>query len=213
MAAKISSFLGISTFNVFLCHAFILILLFIIFNFCLPMWQIKGVQQWRPQTMTMTVTNHDDQLGEIYPTMLNELNRTFGVKVFHVFVAVAVMVMVCGRHGIKIYKTHCANWPPSWPLVSTAASSGRSTSRRASGLLWFPPSLWLQPPPVLTSLSDEKPGRSSWLIMRSSLSVSERLLLSPLLLMLLVCALLDWSRPDTSHSDPSPNTCSHYHWH
>jgi len=59
--------------------------------------------------MTMTVTNHDDQLGEIYPTMLNELNRTFGVKVFHVFVAVAVMVMVCGRHGIKIYKTHCAN--------------------------------------------------------------------------------------------------------
>jgi len=23
----------------------------------------------------MTATNHDDQLGEIYPTMLNELNR------------------------------------------------------------------------------------------------------------------------------------------
>ena len=28
----------------------------------------------------MTATNHDDQLGEIYPTMLNELNCTFGVS-------------------------------------------------------------------------------------------------------------------------------------
>jgi len=28
----------------------------------------------------MTATNHDDQLGEIYPTMLNELNWTFGVS-------------------------------------------------------------------------------------------------------------------------------------
>jgi len=37
-------------------------------------------------------TNHDDQLGEIYPTMLNELNCTFGVSFsrFH----------CCGRHGI-----------------------------------------------------------------------------------------------------------------
>jgi len=34
--------------------------------------------------------NHDDQLGEIYPTMLNELNCTFGVSFsrFH----------CCGRH-------------------------------------------------------------------------------------------------------------------
>ena len=47
---------------------------------------------------TMMATNHDDQLGEIYPTMLNELNCTFGV--FHVFIAVAVMVMVCGRRGL-----------------------------------------------------------------------------------------------------------------
>ena len=41
---------------------------------------------------TMTATNHDDQLGEIYPTMLNELNCTFGVSLsrFH----------CCGRHGI-----------------------------------------------------------------------------------------------------------------
>jgi len=29
---------------------------------------------------TMTATNHDDQLGGIYPTMLNELNCTFGVS-------------------------------------------------------------------------------------------------------------------------------------
>jgi len=28
----------------------------------------------------MMATNHDDQLGEIYPTMLNELNRTFGIS-------------------------------------------------------------------------------------------------------------------------------------
>jgi len=45
--------------------------------------------------------NHDDQhqLGEIYPTMLNELNCSFGT-VFHVFIAVDVMVMVCGHHGL-----------------------------------------------------------------------------------------------------------------
>jgi len=41
---------------------------------------------------TMTATNHDDQLGEIYPMMLNDLNCTFGVSFsrFH----------CCGRHGI-----------------------------------------------------------------------------------------------------------------
>jgi len=30
--------------------------------------------------LTMTATNHDDQLGEIYPTMLQELNCTFHVS-------------------------------------------------------------------------------------------------------------------------------------
>ena len=41
----------------------------------------------------MTATNHDDQLGEIYTTMLNELNRTVHLAlVFHVFIAVAVTV-------------------------------------------------------------------------------------------------------------------------
>jgi len=57
----------------------------------------------------MTATNNDDQLGEIYPTMLNELNSTSGVS-FHFFIAVAILlwpsrtwfvaVMVCGCRGI-----------------------------------------------------------------------------------------------------------------
>jgi len=54
-------------------------------------------------------TNNDDQLGEIYPTMLNELNSTFGVSFSRFFIAVTVMVMVCRRCGL---------WPlwlwPSW---------------------------------------------------------------------------------------------------
>ena len=65
--------------------------------------------------MTMTATNHDDQLGEIYLTMLNELNCTFGVSSSHFhccgrhghvlwpswFVAVMVVaIMVCCHHGI-----------------------------------------------------------------------------------------------------------------
>ena len=45
--------------------------------------------------------NHNGQLGdEIYTTMLNELNCTFGTSFFYVFIAVAVMVMVCGLRGI-----------------------------------------------------------------------------------------------------------------
>jgi len=46
----------------------------------------------------MSATNHDDQLGEIYPTMLNELNCTFGISFsrFH----------CCGRHGHGLW--------PSW---------------------------------------------------------------------------------------------------
>jgi len=58
---------------------------------------------------TMTAINHDEQLGEIYPMMLNELNCVHLALVFHVFIAVAVMVMVCDRRGL---------WPlwlwPSW---------------------------------------------------------------------------------------------------
>ena len=47
---------------------------------------------------TTTATNHDDQLGEIYPAMLNELNCTLGVSFsrFH----------CCGRHGHGLW--------PSW---------------------------------------------------------------------------------------------------
>jgi len=47
---------------------------------------------------TMTATDHEDQLGEIYPTMLNELNCTFGVSFsrFHCY----------GRRGHGLW--------PSW---------------------------------------------------------------------------------------------------
>jgi len=63
----------------------------------------------------VAATNDDDQLGETYATMLNELNCTFGVSFsrFHCcgrhghglwpswFVAVmAVAIVVCGRRGI-----------------------------------------------------------------------------------------------------------------
>jgi len=40
--------------------------------------------------------NHDDQVGEIYPTTLNKLTVHMAL-VFHVFIAVAVVVMVCRR--------------------------------------------------------------------------------------------------------------------
>ena len=48
--------------------------------------------------------NHDDQLGEIYPTMLNELNCTFGIS-FSCFYCCGhhghgLWPVVCGRHGI-----------------------------------------------------------------------------------------------------------------
>jgi len=43
--------------------------------------------------MTMTATTMHDRLGEIYPTMLNELNCSVHLAlVFHVFIIVAVVV-------------------------------------------------------------------------------------------------------------------------
>ena len=39
----------------------------------------------------MTATNHDDQLSQIYPTILNKLNCTFGVSFSRCY--------CCGRHG------------------------------------------------------------------------------------------------------------------
>ena len=50
-----------------------------------------GHKPWRLQTMTVTTTVYDEQLGEIYPTMLNELNCAFGISFsrFH----------CCGCHG------------------------------------------------------------------------------------------------------------------
>ena len=84
----------------------------------------------------MTAANHDDQRGEIYPTMLNELNCTFGVSFsrFHCcgrqswlwpswFVAimvaavmvvaiVVVAVMVFGHHGIgPVHASMCVCVP------------------------------------------------------------------------------------------------------
>ena len=47
---------------------------------------------------TMTATNHDDQLCEIYHRMLNELNCTFGVSFSRFY--------CCGRHGHSLW--------PSW---------------------------------------------------------------------------------------------------
>ena len=63
-----------------------------------------GHKQWRPQTIT--ATKHDDQLGEIYPTMLDELNCTFGVS-FSRFYS-------CGHHGHGLW--------PSWyrPLIKAS---------------------------------------------------------------------------------------------
>jgi len=62
----------------------------------------------------MTATNHDDQLGEIYQTMLNELNCTFGVNFSRLhccghhghglWPSWFVAIVVCGRHGIGPYK-------------------------------------------------------------------------------------------------------------
>ena len=80
---------------------------------------------------TVMATNHDDQLGKICPTMLNELNCTFGVSFsrFHCCGRhghglwpswswfVAVMVMVCGHHGISPECTHvniCVSIPTSY---------------------------------------------------------------------------------------------------
>jgi len=80
-----------------------------------------GHNDGRPQTMTMAATNYDNQLGEIYRTMLNKLNCTFGVTFsrFHCCGrhghgvwpswswCVAVMVMVCGRHGCLSLSLSC----------------------------------------------------------------------------------------------------------
>jgi len=57
-----------------------------------------GHKPRRPQTMTMMATNHDDQLGEIYSTILNELNCTFVVSFSHLHCR--------GRHGHGLW--------PSW---------------------------------------------------------------------------------------------------
>ena len=42
--------------------------------------------------LTMTATNHNNQLGEIYQTMLNMSLTVHLALVFHVFIAVAVII-------------------------------------------------------------------------------------------------------------------------
>jgi len=67
----------------------------------------------------MTATNHDDQLGEIYPMMLNELNCTFGVRFsrFH----------CCGRHGPGRDGAGGGGHgiTPSWPIEANSWVRGR----------------------------------------------------------------------------------------
>jgi len=60
----------------------------------------NGVQQWRPQTMTMvattmTATNHDDQVGEIYWLIFNEFNWSHGRHDHYLWPPWFVAIMVC----------------------------------------------------------------------------------------------------------------------
>jgi len=107
-----------------------------------------GHKQW-PWTMTMmattmTATNHDDQLGEIYPTMLKSSTVHLPL-VFHIFIAVAVMVMDCGRHGHVL-------WPLSFVAVmvyTTVLRQSRNVSVMShfhntfSHYIHMTPSNWL----------------------------------------------------------------------
>jgi len=62
---------------------------------------------------TMTATNHDDQLGVINPTMLIELNCTFGISFLRchccdshghsLWPSWFVAIMACGHYGIGPY--------------------------------------------------------------------------------------------------------------
>jgi len=61
---------------------------------------------WRPQTMT---TNLVKFIQRCYVSLTVHL-----VLVFHVFIAVAIVVMVCGRHGIRpmfVLHWYCQAWP------------------------------------------------------------------------------------------------------
>jgi len=63
----------------------------------------------------MTATNHNGQLGEIYPTMLNELNCTFGVRFSRLY--------CCGHHGHG-FRPSCPSHgigPANWMHVEDAS--------------------------------------------------------------------------------------------
>jgi len=61
---------------------------------------------------TMTAADYDDQLGEIYPTMLNGPNCTFGVSFFSRF-------HCCGRHGHGLWPSWYRPWHIRHELKST----------------------------------------------------------------------------------------------
>jgi len=63
---------------------------------------VTQLDNWVAWGSTMTATSHDNQLGEIYLTMLNELNCTFGVSFCTSSLLWSyVMVMVWNRHGVR----------------------------------------------------------------------------------------------------------------
>ena len=59
--------------------------------------------------------------------MSSTVHCTFGVSFFHVFIAVAVIVVVCGRHGIAYRRTD----GPS-PAISVVVSAVTSVRRPMS---------------------------------------------------------------------------------
>jgi len=68
----------------------------VIFDICLNVYFL--CPRYLARGLTMAATNHDDQLGEIYPAMLNELNCTFGVS--------CSRFRCCGHRGHGLW--------PSW---------------------------------------------------------------------------------------------------
>jgi len=65
---------------------------------------------------TTTATNHDDQLGEIYPTMLNELNCTFDVSFSrfqccgrHCHCIGPIIIYLCSEFGLQCTWQHIDN--------------------------------------------------------------------------------------------------------
>jgi len=80
----------------------------------------RNILWWFRWGSTMTTTNHDDQLGEIYPVMLNELNCTVGVS----FLKCLLLWSSWYRHVSRCYgySVHC------WRQLRLSVWSGRVMS-------------------------------------------------------------------------------------